>query len=115
RLDVVERLVAEAHGDDAARRGVDVELPVDAEINDVGDHAVEASAFAQYADALRAHRLAAPIEVEDVHRADEVGDEIGGGMLVDLAWRAELLDAAAVHDGDAVRHRERLFLVVRDV
>ena len=36
-------------------------------------------------------------------------------MFVELARRGDLLDQAAVHDGDAVAHRERLFLVVRDV
>ena len=36
-------------------------------------------------------------------------------MLVDLARRADLLDAPAVHDCNAVGHRQRLFLVVRDV
>ena len=36
-------------------------------------------------------------------------------MLVDLARAPDLLDAAAVHDRDPVGHRERLFLVVRDV
>ena len=35
--------------------------------------------------------------------------------LVDLARAADLLDPAAVHDRDPVRHRERLLLVVRDV
>ena len=37
------------------------------------------------------------------------------GLLVDLLGRAELLDDAVVHDRDAVRHRERLLLVVRHV
>ena len=36
-------------------------------------------------------------------------------MLVDLGRRADLLDLAVVEDRDAVAHRERLFLVVRDV
>ncbi len=54
-------------------------------------------------------------EVERVERADEVGDEGGRRMLVDLARRADLLDPAAVHDRDPVGHRERLVLVVRHV
>ena len=33
---------------------------------------------------------------------------------MDLGRRADLQDAAAVHDGDPVRHRQRLLLVVRD-
>ena len=36
-------------------------------------------------------------------------------MLVDLLRVADLLDVAAVHDRDPVRHGQRLFLVVRDV
>jgi hypothetical protein len=36
-------------------------------------------------------------------------------MLVHLGRRAHLLDPALVEDRDAVAHRERLFLVVRDV
>ena len=36
-------------------------------------------------------------------------------MFVELARPRDLLDQADVHDGDAVAHRERLFLVVRDV
>ena len=37
------------------------------------------------------------------------------GAAVHLGRRADLLDPAAVHDGDPVRDRERLLLVVRDV
>ena len=37
------------------------------------------------------------------------------GALVQLLGRAELLDLAAVHDRDAVAHRERLLLVVGHV
>ena len=36
-------------------------------------------------------------------------------MLVDLGGRADLLDAAFVEDREAVAHRERLLLVVRDI
>ena len=36
-------------------------------------------------------------------------------LLVEVGRRAELLDPAGVHDRDPVRHRHRLFLVVRDV
>ena len=35
--------------------------------------------------------------------------------LVELLGRAELLDAAGVHDGDAVAHRQCLLLVVGHV
>ena len=52
---------------------------------------------------------------EEVRVADEVRDEAGGGLLVDLRRRAELLDPAVAHHGDAIGHRHRLLLVVRDV
>ena len=35
--------------------------------------------------------------------------------IVDLLRRSDLLDAALIHDGDTVRHRHRLELVVGDV
>ena len=38
----------------------------------------------------------------------------GGRLAVDLERRADLLDHAVVHHHDAVGHRERLLLVVRD-
>ncbi len=38
---------------------------------------------------------------EDVHRADEVGDEAGGWELIQVGRRAELSNRALVHDGDA--------------
>ena len=52
--------------------------------------------------------------LEVVHVADEVGDEGRGRPVVDLGGRGELVDPARVHDGDAVGHRHRLLLVVRD-
>ena len=42
-------------------------------------------------------------------------DELVGRVLVDLRGRADLLDAALVEHGQAVAHRQRLLLVVRDV
>ena len=53
----------------------------------------------------------------DVHHraADELRDEKVGGVEVDLARRADLLEHALVHHGDAVSKRHRLDLVVRDV
>ena len=51
---------------------------------------------------------------QHVDLADEVGDERRGGPLVDVHRRADLLDHAVVHHHDAVGHRQRFFLVVRD-
>ena len=53
--------------------------------------------------------------VEQVGDAEEPRDERGLGTLVEIGRTAELLDLAGVHDRDPVRHRHRLFLVVRDV
>ena len=54
---------------------------------------------------------------EHVHRrrADEAGDEEVGRRVVELERRADLLDAAVVHDDDLVGHGHRLDLVVGDV
>ena len=51
---------------------------------------------------------------DQVGDAEEVGDEERLRVLVDRLRRACLLDMAVVHDRDAVAHRQRLFLVVRD-
>ena len=51
---------------------------------------------------------------EQIGLADEVGGEGRARAVVDLGGGAELLDAAAIDDGDAVAHRERLLLVVGD-
>ena len=66
-------------------------------------------------DLLRPDREAAAVALEHVRDADEAGDELGLRLLVHLRRRADLLDPALVEHGDAVAHRERLFLVVRDV
>ena len=52
--------------------------------------------------------------LEHVDLAQEVGDERRRRALVDVLRRADLLDRAVVHHDDAVRHRQRLLLVVRD-
>ncbi len=65
-------------------------------------------------DLLRPQRHpAAAGQGEDVGDADEVGHEARGRLLVDLVRRADLGDAAGVHDGQPRRHRHGLFLVVR--
>ena len=53
--------------------------------------------------------------VEEVGRADEVGDEAGRRPVVELLRGAELLDPTAVHHRDPVAHRQRLLLVVGHV
>ncbi len=52
---------------------------------------------------------------EQVGLADEARDEAVGGPVVDVDRRAQLLDATFVHDREAIRHGERLALVVGDV
>ena len=47
-----------------------------------------------------------------VGQPDEARHERSRWMLVDLLWRAALLDQAALHHRDPVGHRERLLLVM---
>jgi hypothetical protein len=51
---------------------------------------------------------------QHVDLADEVGDEGRRRAFIDVVRAADLLDDAVVHDHDAVGHRQRLLLVVRD-
>ena len=48
-------------------------------------------------------------------RADELGDEQVGRLVVELLRRVDLLQEPVAHHGDAVAERHRLDLVVRDV
>ena len=66
-------------------------------------------------DLLRPQRqpAAAVADGQDVGDADEVGDEARARPLVDFVRRADLHDAAEIHDGQPARHRHRLLLVVR--
>src|SRR5204862_4225118 len=66
-------------------------------------------------DLLRAHGDPGAVALEEIRCADEPGNEVIGGLLVDLRRAPDLLDAPVVEDGDAVGHRERLVLVVRHV
>ena len=62
-------------------------------------------------------RLAVEPGADEVHRgrADERGDEEGGGIAVEHVRRVDLLDPTVAHDRDALAERHRLDLVVRDV
>ena len=51
----------------------------------------------------------------DRGRADEAGDELVLRLVVEHLRRVDLLQAPGVHHRDAVAHRHRLDLVVRDV
>ncbi len=78
----------------------------------VGRH--DALAVAQVHDR---HRTLAAVDadVDQVRDTDEAGHERRRGPLVELARRRDLLDDAVLHDRDAVGHRQRLLLIVRDV
>ena len=52
---------------------------------------------------------------DEVGLPQEVGDEGGARVLVELVGRPHLLDHPGVHDRDRVGHRHGLLLVVRDV
>ena len=49
---------------------------------------------------------------QQVHLSDEARDEQRARLHVDLHGRTDLLHAAVVHHHDAIRHGERLFLIV---
>ena len=66
-------------------------------------------------DLLRPHGDRVAVPLDQVGDADEPGHERGPRPLVHLGGPADLLDPAAAEHRDAVAHRQRLFLVVRDV
>ena len=51
---------------------------------------------------------------DEIRLADEIGDEAAARIVVDILRPADLQDMAVAHDRDAVRHRERLLLVMGD-
>ncbi len=61
--------------------------------------------------------LAGELRDDEVHRrrADELRDEQIARPLVQHLWRVHLLQQAVPHDRDAIAHRHRLDLIVRDV
>ncbi len=63
---------------------------------------------------VRARPIAREFSAEHVRGADELVYEQRRRPVIDLGRRGHLLDTSARHHGDAVRHRERLLLVVRD-
>ena len=56
-----------------------------------------------------------PLDQVHARAPEEVRDERVGRPGVELLGRGDLLQPALAHDGDAVAHRHRLDLVVRDV
>ena len=71
--------------------------------------------LAQQPDLLGTDREAPPVALEQVGDADEGGDELVCRPLVDIGGAPDLVDPTLAEDGDAVAHRQRLLLVVRDV
>src|SRR6266508_2223214 len=53
--------------------------------------------------------------LDEVRLANKIGHEATAWPLVDLGWRADLEHLAAAHHRDSVAHRQRLFLIVRDI
>ena len=51
--------------------------------------------------------------MKEIDVAKEVVDKRRRGMLIDLLRRADLFDRALMHDHDAVRHFQGLFLIMR--
>lgn len=52
------------------------------------------------------------VAIDKVHPADEVRDELGLRLPVELRRRAELHQTAIGHYGDPIRHRQRFVLIV---
>ncbi len=59
--------------------------------------------------------IGAMAAADEIGRADEIRDEGVARKIVDVARRADLLDQPVAHHHDAVRHRQRLFEIVRHV
>src|SRR5258705_8667400 len=76
---------------------------------------VDPSIAGSYADCAAAVGMGLKAAVETVVLADEPGDEGVLRIFIHLFRGVELLDLAAVKHRDAIRHRERLGLVVGDV
>src|SRR5205085_9515694 len=96
-------------------------LRADADADLVADTAVDAVRRNDHGrapgeqDQRAALSLLLHLAVEEVRGAQEAGDELRRGRLVDRLWRSDLLHAAVAHHGEAIGHRHRLLLVVRHV
>src|SRR2546422_2602435 len=88
-----------------------------ADVDDVADatQLAVAGLIEMHPDLLRTDGELPAASLEHVRDADEAGDELGRGTFVDVGRGADLLDPALVEDREAIAHRERLLLVVRDV
>ena len=53
--------------------------------------------------------------IQQVAQADERGNKLIGRALINMLGRAHLLNHTAIHDGNAVRNRQRLFLIVSHI
>src|SRR6266566_2857133 len=100
----------------------DDELAAAVEVDDVADPAggcvlvvTACAAVVGHADLLRPDGERAAGAMENVRGSDEAGDEGVLRTFVDRRRRSDLLDLAFVEDREAVAHRQRLLLVVRDI
>ena len=51
---------------------------------------------------------------KEIGLADEVGNEVGFGVIVEIVDGAELFDFTFIHQGDPIGHDERFLLIVGD-
>ena len=88
-----------------------LDLRVASEHGYADDHRLERAVrrLGEELDVVRAHERSAHL----VRVADEAHDELVCRLVVELAWRPDLLEPATVHDRDLVGDLHRLLLVVR--
>ena len=55
------------------------------------------------------------VSIQKIVVSDELGDELAFRLFVEDFWRGDLLDAALLEDGDAIRHGHRLLLIMGHV
>ncbi len=79
------------------------------------ERAVDPGIACRHADGAAGLGVGLQAAIETIVLADEPGDEGILRVFIHLLRRIELLDLAAVKHRDAIRHRQRLRLVVRDV
>ena len=67
-----------------------------------------------YVATKQGDRVTGANDGDSTRDTDELRDEFGGGLGIELGGRGDLFGATARHHAHSISHRERFFLVVRD-